>query len=55
MAIQYDRLNEAKTMLKTLRQEFLDEIITAEELAEQTTVIQADIRSILGLPPITPP
>ncbi len=52
MAIQYDRLNEAYSTLKTLRQEFLDGTITTEELAEQTAEIKANIREILSLPPI---
>ncbi len=55
MPIQYDKLNSAYAALRTLRQEFLDGTITTEELAEQTAIIKAEIRAIIGLPPITPP
>ena len=55
MAIQYDKLNSAKAMLRTLRQEFLEGGLTVEELREQEAKIKADIRELLSLPPITPP
>ena len=54
MAIQYDKLSEAKSALRTLREEFLAGILTNAELKEQEKVIQANIREILGLPPVTP-
>ena len=52
MAIQYDKLNEAYSALRTLRQTFLDGIIDAVELAEQVLPIKANIRELLGLPPV---
>jgi len=54
MAIQYDKLNDAYAMLRTIREEFLNGTITNAELKEQEKKIQADIREILGLPPIMP-
>lgn len=55
MGIQYDKLNEAKAALRTMRQEFLDGGLTVEELAEQEAKVKAEIRELLDLPPITPP
>lgn len=55
MSIQYDQLNAAKAALRTLREEFLNGVITNKELKEQEAKIQADIREVLGLPPLTPP
>lgn len=55
MAIDYDKLNAAYGMLRTLREEFLKGNITKDELDAQEVVIKNDIREILGFPPITPP
>lgn len=55
MGIQYDKLNEAYAMLRTLREEYLKATITKDELDEQEFVIKNDIREILGFPPIPPP
>jgi len=52
MAIQYDKLNEAYAMLRTLREEFLRGTITKEELDAQEVIIRNDIRQILGFPPV---
>lgn len=49
MTIQYDKLNQAKQLLRTLRQEFIDGIITKDELDAQELKVRADIRAILGL------
>lgn len=54
MAIDYDKLNAAYAMLRTLRQEFLDGRITALELKAQEDKIKLDIRAILGMPLPTP-
>lgn len=50
MAIDYDRLNSAYAMTRTLREEFLKGNITREELDAQLVKIRADIRQILDLP-----
>ena len=55
MAIQYDNLNAAYSMLRTLREEFLKGTITKDELDAQEFIIKNDIRKILGLREITPP
>ena len=52
MAIQYDKLNAAYAMLRTIREEFLKGNLTPQELAAQELVIKNDIREILGFPPI---
>ena len=52
MAIQYDKLNEAYSALRTIRQEFLNGTLSVTELAEQETVVKADIRELLSLPPV---
>jgi len=52
MAIQYDKLNEAYSALRTLREEFIKGTITSEELSYQEAVIRNDIREILGFPPV---
>lgn len=54
MGIQYDKLNEAYSALRTVREEFVKGTLTTTELAEQETKIKADIREILALPPVTP-
>ncbi len=51
MGIQYDKLNAAYAMLRTLKEEFLKGTITKEELDAQEVVIKNDIREILGFPP----
>lgn len=51
MAIEYDELNAALAALRTLRGQFLDGIITKDELDAAETKIRADIREILGYPP----
>lgn len=53
MAIQYDKLNEAYAMLRTLREEFLKGTLTKQELDAQEVVIKNDIRQILGFSPET--
>ena len=55
MAIDYDKLNQAYGMLRTLKEEFLKGTITKDELDAQEVVIKNNIREILGFPPITPP
>jgi len=50
MAIQYDRLHEAYAALRTLRQAFIDGLIDAVKLTEQSRIIENSIREILGLP-----
>ena len=55
MAIQYDNLNAAYAMLRTLREEFIKDTITKAELDAQEFIIRNDIRKILGLLEITPP
>lgn len=50
MAIQYDNLNAAKAALRTLREEFLNGLITNKEFKEAEEKIKADIRVILDLP-----
>ena len=52
MAIQYDKLQQAYQALRTMRQGYLDGVITAEEMATQEVVIRNDIREILGLEPL---
>lgn len=54
MPIQYDKLNEAKAALRTLREEFLAGTIDFAELTEQEAVLKADIRELLALPPVPP-
>jgi hypothetical protein len=54
MAIAYDNLNAAKAVLRTLREEFLDGVITNAERLEQEAKIKNDIRVILGFAPLTP-
>lgn len=51
MVIEYDRLNQAYAMTRTLREEFLKGNITREELDAQLVEIKADIRQILDFPP----
>lgn len=55
MPIEYDKLNAAYAMLKTIREEFLKGTITKPELDAQEVKIKADIRVLLGFPPVTPP
>lgn len=54
MAIDYQKLNDAYGILRTLREEYLKETITKEELDAQVVKIKNDIREILGYPPIVP-
>lgn len=54
MVIDYDRLNQAYAMRRTLREEFLRDDITKEELDAQELKIKQDIREILGFPPVAP-
>lgn len=54
MAIDYDKLNAAYAMLRSLKQACVDGYITQAELEAQRTVIKNDIREILGFPPIVP-
>jgi len=54
MDIDYDKLNTAYAMMRTLREEFLKELITKVELDAQLFVIKNDIRKILGFEPVTP-
>lgn len=53
MAIDYDKLNAAYGMLRTLREEFLKGNITKAELDAQEAKIKDDIRGILGFSPTT--
>ena len=52
MGIEYDKLNAAYAMLRTLKEEFLKGVITKEELDAQEKVIKNDIREILGFEPV---
>lgn len=52
MDIQYDKLTQAYSQLRALRQAFLDGLITNAELKDQEKVIKDNIREILGFPPI---
>lgn len=54
MPIDYDKLNSAYGMLRTLREEFLKGTITKVELDAQELKIKDDIRHILGFEPIVP-
>ena len=54
MPIEYDRLNAAYAMLRTMREEFLKGNITKAELDAIEAKIKADIRELLGFPPVTP-
>lgn len=51
MAIQYDKLNEAKATLRSFREAYLDGEITLEELQAVEVKIKQDIRVILGYEP----
>ena len=55
MGIQYDKLNAAYAMPRTLQEEFLKSNLTKEELDAQEFVIKNDIRELLGFPPIPSP
>ena len=55
MAIDYDKLNQAYQAQRTVRQAFLDGIITVAELKVELAKIEADIQSILSLPEPPPP
>lgn len=52
MAIQYDKLNAAYAMMRTLKEEFLKDTITKAELDAQLAKIKSDIRELLGFPPV---
>lgn len=52
MAIDYEKLNAAYAMMRTLKEEFLKDTITREELDAQLAKIKDDIREILGFLPI---
>ena len=55
MSIEYDKLNAAYAMLRTLREEFLRDTITKEELDAQEAKVKNDIRELLGFLPLPPP
>ncbi len=50
MPINYDKLAEAYSAWRTLRQAYLDGLITGDELAVQVAKVKADIREIIGIP-----
>lgn len=54
MGIKYDELKAAYESLRVLRQAYLDKLITAAELQEQTAAIEKNIREILQIP-VPPP
>jgi len=51
MAIDYDKLNQAYAIMRTLKEEFLRDTITKTELDAQLDKVKADIRVILGFSP----